>query len=187
MLSTAVSLPKPGVWLLNWEKVHALGRYTGDCLNEWDWIYGNEINVLLLLRTALWIPMRRRWSQWCWQWGFTRSRLVKLQRGSTTWCHTGRCGPFVFIFPHVEWKPMQALQRWHLRKLRVYFVIIICVCIVRVSSIRFSSLSYLLNTDETMVTHRLSLCQAQAKLINYPSMLQCQEVVDCIAINRHPV
>lgn len=56
--STAVALPKHRVWLLNWEKVHVLGRYTRDCINKWDWVYGNEINVFLLLGTALWIPMR---------------------------------------------------------------------------------------------------------------------------------
>lgn len=57
-LSTAVALPKHRAWLLNREKVHVLVRYTRDCVNEWDWVYGNEINVLVLLGVALWIPMK---------------------------------------------------------------------------------------------------------------------------------
>lgn len=99
-LSTATALPKHWVWLLNWEKVHVLGKYTRDSVNEWDWVYGNEINVLLLLATAPWIPMRGRWSLWQRQQGFTSSLSVRLlmwiygavpHRVAQTFClHIGR-------------------------------------------------------------------------------------------------
>ena len=54
----------------------------------------------------------------------------------------------------------------------------------------FCSQSPDLFSKETKQWRRINswlLCQTEAKLINQPSVPQCLEVVDCIALSRHPV
>lgn len=93
-LSTGVTLPKHLAWLLNWEKVHVLGRHTREWLDEWDWVYGNELNVLLLLGRALWIPIMGMWPLRYRHRGFTFSLPVSILMWIYDRCHTWQhnCG-----------------------------------------------------------------------------------------------
>lgn len=99
-----------------------------ESVNEWDWVHGNEINVLLLLGTAPWIPMRWKMVSvamtvriyiLC----VSQASNVDLWRGATYWSKD-ILSSYWQIWDESQ---MQALQSCHLQKLCLYFVMVIYI------------------------------------------------------------
>lgn len=162
-LSLAVALSEHRVWLLKLN-VHVLGRYTRDYVNEWDWVYGNEINVLLLLGTALWIPMRANMVSVVMT---ARIYILSVSQASNVdlWrCATHGSTDILSSYRQIwDESPCKHFKDgiWENCGHAFAFSAAPPGHAAIVSSILFPLLSHLLNADETMLTHKLSFVRPE--------------------------